>query len=303
MMFKLWPRSREGIVAVPRFSAEDVVRAGYEALLRRSPDASGLAAHSARLAANPDALSTLLHELMVNPESVRANAPALLGALGDVAQPVVSLGTRCFTSEFLKRQRLREWAGPFDWIFSNVAMIEHCVRDDFATFLDRALYRPVPLEERIHGPDVNRVDHLFYRDRFGVRNVFNHHDVHEDRDYAYLQRCVGRFRRALASPSQHVFLLFEADGSKRTLDQVKALAAALRDAGGGLHLLLAFLVDAERPTGLLPQARIGHEEPGLRVVHFASASPWLPLTFENPIDEVALAKLLRDAAVARAAPP
>ena len=51
---------------------------------------------------------------------------------------VLSLGSACFTARFMERHGLRRHAGPFDWVFSSPTMVEHCVADDFASFLDRS---------------------------------------------------------------------------------------------------------------------------------------------------------------------
>jgi len=309
MSLRFWRRKPpEGFTRVPRLSAEDVVRACYEAILRREPDATGLAGHAATIATDPAALPRVLREFLAQPESIEVNAALLLEALGPVRVPVVSLGTHCYTSEFLKRQGMRPWAGPFDWIFSSVAMVEHCIRDDFAAFLDRSQYRPIPLAERVQGPRVNRVDHAFYLDKFQVRHVFNHHDVHEDEDYAYITRCVERFRAALRTPEPALFLLccrVEAG----SLAALRALADAVADASPAPHRVLAIRIDTTPAGRLVPEARVEHEDERMRVLRLASVSAWQPLAFADPIDELVLARLVRgyaawpEAGAAEAAAP
>ena len=49
----------------------------------------------------------------------------------------VSLGERCYTSSLLKRNKLKKESYPFDWIFSNLDMILHCIFDNFETFLNK----------------------------------------------------------------------------------------------------------------------------------------------------------------------
>lgn len=295
MTLRFWRRRPPGFTHIPQFSAEDVVRAGYRAILAREPDEEGLGVHAAMLARDPAALADVLRAIVRAPESAVVNRSLLLTGLGAVETPLVSLGTHCFTSEFLKRQQLRPWAGPFDWIFSKIPMVEHCIRDDFATFLDRSLYRPVPHEERRHGADFNRVDHAFYLAKFNVQHVFNHHDVHEDADYAYITRTVERFRGALRSPQPHLFVLFNF-ATPRALEQLQGVADAIREAGGGRHRVLAFLVDDAGPGRLVPEVRIEQDDPALIAMRFGSVSKWLPLEFADPLDELVLSKLLRDIA-------
>lgn len=52
----------------------------------------------------------------------------------------ISFGSLCVTASWLQKQGLRTGSGPFDWIHSSPALVRHCLRDDFSTFLDRSLY-------------------------------------------------------------------------------------------------------------------------------------------------------------------
>lgn len=54
---------------------------------------------------------------------------------------VLSLGSACFTARFLQQRRLRTHAGPFDWVFSSVQMVTHCINTGFASLLDTAQYQ------------------------------------------------------------------------------------------------------------------------------------------------------------------
>jgi hypothetical protein len=40
------------------------------------------------------------------------------------------------------------------------------------------MYRPVPVHGRPAGQKVNRVNHAGFLQKFGIKFVFNHHDVH-----------------------------------------------------------------------------------------------------------------------------
>lgn len=115
-------------------------------------------------------------------------------------ETAMSFGTHCYVAALLRRAGLRRFSGPFDWIFSSPGMARHCVEDDFKTFLDRTHYVPVPIEQRAN-PHFFRCNHTFYLQEYGVKWVFNHHNAWEDDDYAYVQRCVDRFRRAAQQPT------------------------------------------------------------------------------------------------------
>ena len=48
----------------------------------------------------------------------------------------ISIGPCCFTTEYIKSSGLRTNSYPFDWIFSSIEMVNHCITNKFQTFLD-----------------------------------------------------------------------------------------------------------------------------------------------------------------------
>jgi hypothetical protein len=170
-------------------------------------------------------------------------------------------------------------------------MISHCLTDGFRTFLDPKYYVPTPMDARPDGPRNNRVNHAFYRAKFGVKFIFNHHDVHLPKDYAYMQRCVARFKVSLANEAPHVYVVHQ-PASAQALFDLQALSAAFQ-ALGCRHRILATLVEPTQPGLPLPQAQTLHEDEGLLVRRFTPTSTWGPLSFGSLIDEFNLACLLR----------
>lgn len=98
---------------------------------------------------------------------------------------VISLGPNCVAATLLDRLGMRPAAFPFDWLYSSIEMVEHCLDDDFAAFLDPAQHEPISHKSS---------DHRLYRDRFGVTSVFNHHGMPGALDH--FERAVARFRTA-----------------------------------------------------------------------------------------------------------
>lgn len=47
---------------------------------------------------------------------------------------IISLGSFCLTTKFLKRCGLRSGAYPFDWLFCSVTALIDILDDDFARF-------------------------------------------------------------------------------------------------------------------------------------------------------------------------
>lgn len=114
-----------------------------------------------------------------------------------------SLGSFCYSAQLLRRNNLREESNPFDWLFSNIDMIKHCIEDDFKSFLDKSYYYSVNPAE---GSDEKRCQHRLYEsdDKYPV---FNHHDpLTIDEHYEHFVRSVDRFRKTLQSTEKKVFI-------------------------------------------------------------------------------------------------
>jgi hypothetical protein len=112
---------------------------------------------------------------------------------------VCSLGPRCHTAGFLKRNNLKKASYPFDWIFCNLNMILHCLEDDFNTFLDKKYFT-------ILDNNSPKQQHKFYSE---CENeiLFNHHNPLNIKDYNYFKRCILRFKNLLLKPELKLFIL------------------------------------------------------------------------------------------------
>jgi len=103
-------------------------------------------------------------------------------------QHVVSLGTLCMTAQTMKALGLRRWPGPFDWIFTDPALVTHCLQDNFASLLNRSEYVEI---------DKKRVGHRLYSAMMQCEAVFDIHNPTLQQDYKFLSECVASFRRLL----------------------------------------------------------------------------------------------------------
>jgi hypothetical protein len=101
------------------------------------------------------------------------------------APEFVSIGPYCETSMILDQQGLRRHAYPFDFIFSSLAIVRHCIGDAFATFLDKSQYR--------QGDTIMQARHAFYcSDAFlGTPVLYKHHAAHYT--YPYIPERVNIF--------------------------------------------------------------------------------------------------------------
>ena len=113
---------------------------------------------------------------------------------------VTSLGPRCHTASFLKRNRLKKESYPFDWIFSNTGMILHCLEDNFKTFLDKSYYT-------ITDPTSKKQQHSVYSED-PSEILFNHHNPLKEEDNIYFNRCIARFKNVMVQPELKMFVLF-----------------------------------------------------------------------------------------------
>jgi hypothetical protein len=115
-----------------------------------------------------------------------------------IYQHIISLGWRCHTSSTLKSLNLKKYSCPFDWIFSNLDMIQDCLEDNFKKFLDKSLYIDNPTY-KTNGE--NKGGHKIYGS-----NIFNHHNPKLKEDYNYYLRCVERFTKLLQSKETKIYI-------------------------------------------------------------------------------------------------
>lgn len=110
---------------------------------------------------------------------------------------VCSLGRNCHTADIFKRNNWKKESYPFDWIFSNLDMVKHCIEDDFDTFLDPQYY---PIKD----PESWQQNHSYYHP-FSDDKTFNHHNPLKKKDHLYFERCTKRFRSLLKTKEFKVF--------------------------------------------------------------------------------------------------
>ena len=121
-----------------------------------------------------------------------------------------SLGSLCHSAQLLKINELKKASYPFDWIFSSLPMVEHCIKDDFKTFLDKTQYIDYTTNSKLKE---TQCEHRFYGKMLGNQEhniIFNHHNpLSNESDYAYFERCVNRFRDLVKSNEYKGFVLFD----------------------------------------------------------------------------------------------
>ena len=81
----------------------------------------------------------------------------------------ISIGPYCSSADILKNNGLRNAAYPFDYIFSSLEMVKHCISDRFNIFLDKNYYKYF---------SVNSSSHLFYSKFIDTEILRKHHIAH-----------------------------------------------------------------------------------------------------------------------------
>jgi hypothetical protein len=290
-----WPRP---VTSEPRYSVETLVEALYRSVLSRDPDQNGFAGHVRRLGSlGSDAadLTPFIRSFLANREyqdQIARQIPQKLFGISALRRieptEFVSLGSHCLVSYTLKDLGLKRYSCPFDWIFSRPSMIEHCLKDSFASLTDRSQYKPVIDETGTE--QVGRCHHAFYRDSFGVDRVFNHRDMRIEENYQYLTRCIHRFNQLLESSNRKVFVLLCPD-SRITEEQFLSLHGTLTSSTTNFCLLAVALKQPQNGTsgfGLEYIKRIGRScLAAMRPVSKAG-----PLTFEDPFDDFMLRRAI-----------
>lgn len=133
---------------------------------------------------------------------------------------VLSLGSRCLVAWLLRECELRRYAGPFDWIYSNTAVVRHCLKDNFTAFLDVS---------QLHSAG-KAWGHETYGPMIGRRVVFPHHEP-RGRDRPHFEHCAERFRRVMVAPERKLFVLGSLVKSRKELRLVRTEPAACSAAG------------------------------------------------------------------------
>ncbi len=252
-----------------RARAKHIVRDLYWAILGREPDSEGARTYEnlIRRIGPERAIRAMLKAFRKSAEySERAAALAASHVNTTLAlqghelihgRPVghlVSLGSFCLPGMILRDNGLRRYSLPFDWVFSTPQMVRDCLADDFAAFLDRRYHRSISHDRSEPG-----AEHDLFRERYGLTQLFAHHDPTREADYLHFTRCVGRFRQLMRSDDAKLFLII-GRASHNLQNEFALLLEALARATTNFALLGVDLLDPTEPglSAVVPVAKMGH---------------------------------------------
>lgn len=124
-------------------------------------------------------------------------------------QHIISLGTHCLSSYFLKLFGLKSYSLPFDWLFSSPKMIIDCISNNFDIFLKQENFSSITHIRESKEPGA---DHLYYKNKYNINDIFTHRDPTNEEDYQYFVRTVHRFRDLMKSSDSKLFVMISRDG-------------------------------------------------------------------------------------------
>ena len=159
--------------------------------------------HASEMAPSTHTYTTLTQTLVLSALTaalVRLLLRARHKVQGDEPLLVLSFGTLCLTARSLGVAGCRTFAAPFDWIFSNPAIVAHVIANDGRALLDPSEYIKAPTGGICHRTYSGMLKvGLNKQNRHSI--IFNHHDPLERADdLAYFGRAVARLRAAMSSP-------------------------------------------------------------------------------------------------------
>lgn len=145
-----------------------------------------------------------------------------------------SIGHRCTSASLIKELHMKFASYPFDWVVSKLDVILHCLSDNFKEYMQVTNYQGMNSEtfnlcdnEKIHICHENIVFNEYYEQLFNNHNekgtygmmlAETHHDMRNEKDQGYFQRCVDRFKEMITIPRQKAYLYVHSLMGKNEFD-------------------------------------------------------------------------------------
>ena len=160
-----------------------------------------------------------------------------------------SVGNFCHAAQVLKGLALRKQTGPLDWIFTNVEATTHVFESDFEQFLDPAQCETATADEKVDSLS-NVAHNRFYQDNFGVRFMYNHHDLNKKEDLALFEKAAHELQEALASEAPALLLMTTLYPSD--FEKLESLVSTLQERGPNNVLVVICLSYQDEPAADQP---------------------------------------------------
>lgn len=195
-----------------------------------------------------------------------------------------SIGDHCATTNLLKKFGLRAFSGPFDWLFTSIPMVLECVADDFCYFLDRSYYKTAP-SLLGQGDFSDAYDHEYFKNKFGIERMFNHHNPSTQSVYEHFVRCVDRFKAALDCDKTVLVYM----GKNLSASEIQSIEFAFSKKKCQVLVFEVFY----RGPAVMPQFDFHQVGQATSVVRFFPHSSLGALEFSNVLDNFFFAYIVK----------
>ncbi len=204
-----------------------------------------------------------------------------------------SVGSFCHSAQVLKELTLRRQTGPLDWIFTNLRATTHMFETNFDMLLDPRNCETAREEDKVD-PHSNVAHNVFYRDQFGVKFMYNHHDLNRPDHLRLFQQGAADLLAALNSSDPTFLLLVTLH--KKDCDNIKDLADNIHKRGKNNLLLVVCLEHQESDEEESGLALQHHPELNTYVAVLKTASRSNGMEFPLEVDNLRLRRLVHGVA-------
>jgi hypothetical protein len=281
---------------------QDFAQGAYRAILKRDADAAASDNWANELHAEPghETVARLLDDMMASNEFRARQKSAMFdevmrstAALGPKIEPgpilcIISLGPACYVSTMLDRWELRNFAGPFDYLFSSPRMVEAVLRDDFETFMSKDQFEFTDI-----GHGEVQTNHKAYATMAdyppGLVDgpVFMHHNMFNPLVYDHFVRAIARMRRALATRSLLITMVRDRPGRGHEIASLSHFISQIAPEARLLSIIF------DNPAGnALPEMQLIHQKGHHRIYYMRPVSEMGISGFEATLDEVTVMRIV-----------
>ena len=116
---------------------------------------------------------------------------------------IVPLGHFCQLSNLFKQNNLKKFSLPFDWIRCSIKCICHILNDNFKIFMDKKYYIDNTVNNK--NLELHKCSHAFYENNFKNTRLWNHHNMFDEKDYQYYNRCITRLKECFINEKTKLF--------------------------------------------------------------------------------------------------
>ena len=172
---------------------------------------------------------------------------------------------------------------PFDWIFSSLDVVKHCIKDDFSDFLNKSYYSVI---------GSHQCNHLLFK-QFGIDRFFMHHNPYYD-DYEYFLRCVESFKNLMSTKCQKLFFISYADINEDDVDIYKQKVVDFNNFFQN-HTINYYMLCLIHVKGINdPPSHYIYNRDNVDIIILKASSINIGTKFENNIDNLYLDGIIKN---------